>query len=531
MDRLAARRLRPAAEPYDGASARAANPGKISCAEVRDCSREPASALHTLYDMASTLSLVRAYAAVGALALAGSAGCAVTTEDASTTQDALQQDCASPAFLAIKRATSAVSAKGSFDASTQNRASKTIVHEGPEIFAAMADLIAGAEQEVALQTWRWDPGAGPEIAILAGIHRLADRLASEGPRKQPVELRLLLNVIPSTDQNLFPRLSASLEVMKLDPTRVHVTLARFGATLLGANHVKGLVVDGSKVLVSGANMSSDFWDEGNRYWDVGYRFDGAVGRGLRKDFAVAWAAGDEWRCGSRGLSTDAESRDRCDGDHDFPWRSLPALPAVDTTASDAATAELCSPILVVGHNPRALPFPTSENDSPQAQAFLTAVSGAKRIIRLQSPNLNEPAMIDAIVAAVRRGVEVDLLLSKQHEQSGESLPGRGGSNDDTLKKMLDTLGASACKGLHVRWFSRDGRAPVESKGAPSSHVKYLAVDDQVTIMGSANQDVQSWRNSREVNVVVDGEDLAKTYRDAVFAPVWARSIDAASACR
>jgi hypothetical protein len=31
--------------------------------------------------------------------------------------------------------------------------------------------------------------------------------------------------------------------------------------------------------------------------------------------------------------------------------------------------------------------------------------------------------------------------------------------------------------------------------------------------------------------VVDGEDLAKTYREAVFAPVWARSIDATSACR
>jgi phosphatidylserine/phosphatidylglycerophosphate/cardiolipin synthase-like enzyme len=278
-------------------------------------------------------------------------------------------------------------------------------------------------------------------------------------------------------------------------------------------------------------MSSDFWDEGNRYWDVGYQFEGAVARGLRNDFAVAWAAGDEWRCGSQGLSSDPDARDRCAADRDFNWTKLAPLPAVDTAASDAAVADLCNPILVVGHNARALPFPTAENDSPQAQAFLTAVNGAQRIVRLQSPNLNEPAMIDALVSAVRRGVEVDLLLSKQHEQSGESLPGRGGSNDDTLKKLVDALGADACKGLHVRWFSRDGRAPIESKGAPSSHVKYLSADDQVTIMGSANQDIQSWRNSREVNVVVDGADLAKTYRDAVFAPVWARSIDAATTCR
>jgi phosphatidylserine/phosphatidylglycerophosphate/cardiolipin synthase-like enzyme len=479
--------------------------------------------------MLSLSSRSLALAALGAVALASSVGCTAPAEESAATQDALQTDCASPAFLAIQQATSAVRANGSYDFSVQNRASKTVVHEGPEIFAVMADLIAGADREVNLQTWRWDPGGGPEKAVLGGIQRLADRLAGAGARSSPVEIRLLLNVIPSTDGKLFEKLSVSLEKMALDPTRVHVTLARFSANLLGANHVKGLVVDGARVLVSGANMSSDFWDEGARYWDVGYRFDGAVARGLRKDFAVAWAKGDEWRCGSRGLSTEAETRDRCQGDLDFPWRDLGPLPAIDTTASDDAVKDLCTPILVVGHDARALPFPTAENDSPQARAFLTAVNGAKRIIRAQSPNLNEPAMIDALVAAVRRGVEVDLVLSKEHEQTGESLPGRGGPNDATLKKMDEALGAGGRKGLHVRWFSRDGRAPVESKGAPSSHVKYLSVDDQVTMMGSANLDVQSWRNSREVNVVVDGADLAKTYRDAVFAPVWARGIEATAA--
>ena len=483
--------------------------------------------------MVSALFCVRALGALGALAVASSVGCSAAPADgASSTEDALQSDCASPAFVAIQRATSAVAKNGTYDSSVQNRASRTVVHEGTEIFAAMADLIAGAEQEVDLQTWRWDPGAGPEIAVLGGLQRLADRLASEraGTRTKPVEVRLLLNVIPSTDGRLFEKLSGALEGMHLDPALVHVTLARFQANLLGANHVKGLVVDGSRVFVSGANMSSDFFDEGNRYWDVGYRFDGAVARGLRNDFAVAWAKGDEWRCGSRGFVSTPHSGDRCRTSSEAPWRDLPALPPVDTTASDAATAALCTPILVVGHEAHALPFPTADNDSPQARAFLAAVNGATRILRVQSPNLNEPAMIDALVAAVRRGVEVDLLLSKEHEQSGESLPGRGGPNDDTLKKMVDALGADGCKGLHARWFSRDGRAPIESKGAPSSHVKFLSVDDQVTIMGSANQDVQSWRNSREVNVVVDGADLAKTYRDAVFAPVWARAIDAETVC-
>ena len=487
--------------------------------------------MHTVCDMTSSLSRFQAFGALGALLCASSVGCSASTEDASTTADALSGDCASPTFLAIKQATSAVARNGSYDFSVQNRASKTVVHEGPEIFAAMADLVAGAEHEVDLQTWRWDPGAGPEVAVLGGIRRLADRLAAAGPREAPGEIRLLLNLIPSTDGRLFEKLSASLERLALDPALVHVTLSRFAATLLGANHVKGLVVDGTKAFVSGANMSADFWDEGNRYWDVGYRFDGAVAGGLRKDFAIAWSKGEEWHCGSGGMSSEPESRDRCSVGLDFAWTRPKALAVIDTSASEAANAALCTPILVVGHGAHALPFPTAENDSPQAQAFLAAVNGATRILRVQSPNLNEPAMSDALVAAVRRGVEVDLLLGKQHEQSGESLPGRGGPNDATLEKMYTALGPGSCKGLHARWFSRDGRAPIESKGAPSSHVKFLQVDDQVTIMGSANQDVQSWRNSREVNVVVDGADLAKAYRDAVFAPVWARAIDVDTTCR
>ena len=39
-------------------------------------------------------------------------------------------------------------------------------------------------------------------------------------------------------------------------------------------------------------------------------------------------------------------------------------------------------------------------------------------------------------------------------------------------------------------------------------VKFMSVDDQVTIVGNGNQDTQSWFHSQEVNIMVDSSSLA-----------------------
>ena len=41
-------------------------------------------------------------------------------------------------------------------------------------------------------------------------------------------------------------------------------------------------------------------------------------------------------------------------------------------------------------------------------------------------------------------------------------------------------------------------------------VKLLIVDDSVAIMGSGNQDVQSWYHSQEINVLIDSPSFCKS---------------------
>ena len=43
------------------------------------------------------------------------------------------------------------------------------------------------------------------------------------------------------------------------------------------------------------------------------------------------------------------------------------------------------------------------------------------------------------------------------------------------------------------------------------HVKFCAVDGQVAIIGSGNQDTQSWFHSQEINVMMDSKKVVSEW--------------------
>ena len=43
------------------------------------------------------------------------------------------------------------------------------------------------------------------------------------------------------------------------------------------------------------------------------------------------------------------------------------------------------------------------------------------------------------------------------------------------------------------------------------HIKLMIVDGKVGIMGSGNQDTQSWFHSQEVNVMIDSEEVCTSW--------------------
>ncbi|KAF8832131.1 hypothetical protein HHX47_DHR1001116 [Lentinula edodes] len=91
---------------------------------------------------------------------------------------------------------------------------------------------------------------------------------------------------------------------------------------------------------------------------------------------------------------------------------------------------------------------------PQNVAFLEAVRGAKETIFIQTPNLNAEPLLPELVAAVRRGVEVEVWVCLGYNDAGELLPYQNGTNEMIANRLFNDPGL-----LH----------PTSNDGDPASH--------------------------------------------------------------
>jgi len=168
------------------------------------------------------------------------------------------------------------------------------------------------------------------------------------------------------------------------------------------------------------------------------------------------------------------------------------------------------PIAMVNRHPEGKPCNEGEEKAPQDVAWLSALKNAQQSVFIQSPTLNAAPIIPAIIDACRRGVVVTIYLSLGYNDLGEMIPGQGGTNEQVMHSMYQTL----CKEgkqeqLRVHWYV--GKDQLKPMGAAAKkrncHVKFMSVDDQIAILGNGNQDTQSWFHSQEINILVDSSQI------------------------
>jgi phosphatidylserine/phosphatidylglycerophosphate/cardiolipin synthase-like enzyme len=461
-----------------------------------------------------------------ALALALTVSGCSASDSAELGESELGACSESPLFAKIAARVRRVEGSGLVPASLlvthRNAASLEPLVYGHAMFDAAADMIELAEREVELQTWRWDVDSDPSLRILSGLKRLEARRRERGA-VTPVVVRLLLNRVTPQGSYTVTNVARQIAAVRLDPAFVDVQIVDFFASGLGANHAKSLVVDRNFALVLGANVTNDYGKSPDM-WDAAFRIRGEVAQSIHADFAAMWSRGRLWQCGTE-LEQPQNEVNLVSG---ACWDKPAPAPMIASTQANA-----CLPMLTTTRVANGALLPSATEENPQAQMFLGAASFAEREIHLQTPNLNEPAMKKAVVAAARRGIRVQIILSKKFEETGESLPGRGGGNEKIVAELYAALAdvPSACDALQVRWYSQDGRVAVEGTRPPASHVKYLSVDGQIVVIGSANQDIQSWRNSHELNVMADSKSVTEAWDTSLFAKAWNRSVTASECSR
>lgn len=177
--------------------------------------------------------------------------------------------------------------------------------------------------------------------------------------------------------------------------------------------------------------------------------------------------------------------------------------------------------------------------TPQNRAFGGVFKYAKKEINITTPSFNSLGFKDFILGAVRNGTTVNLLLSKNYQDYNDPFQEMG-KNSRAIKTTLNELKAEMAKmspnpgktmgSFNVNWFvtragflsgKRPGeryenRIVVNEIFYNHNHTKFLCADGQVAIIGSANLDEQSWFNSREFNLVVEGPEVVKSWCNKVF---------------
>lgn len=169
------------------------------------------------------------------------------------------------------------------------------------------------------------------------------------------------------------------------------------------------------------------------------------------------------------------------------------------------------PMALVNRRPHGTPG-HSDIRNAQDAAWLAGFRYAKDHIFLQSPTLNATPIKHAVLHAVRRHVRVELWLGLGFNDKSESMPFQGGTNENVVTRLYRQLrreGKGDEKYLEVYWYTgKDMGRPLNAvRKQRNCHVKYASFDGEVAIIGSGNQDTQSWYHSQEINVMVDSRQI------------------------
>ncbi|WP_436900449.1 phospholipase D-like domain-containing protein [Halovenus halobia] len=290
-------------------------------------------------------------------------------------------------------------------------------------------------------------------------------------RKRGVEVTLLLDGSPvsglsTSAANALSELSrAGVDLRVIDGPRARV---RF-------HHAKYAIVDQRALITTENWKPSGLGGHSSRGWAVITRQQRIV-RALNQTFHSdrGWVDAKNWQ------STAKRGGEEKPPTTDYPTNFSPTSFEVEQTAL------LLAP----------------DNAERRLRKLL---ANASEQIRIEQMSIN-PAfpLLEAVLAAARRGVEVKILLSGAWYVEDEN---------NRLARNLNERADVANLPLSVRVANPQDRYE-------KIHAKGLIVDGETTVVGSLNWNNNSFRHNREVALLIDSKGVAGYYGH-VFASDWA----------
>ena len=293
-------------------------------------------------------------------------------------------------------------------------------------------------------------------------------------------------------------------------------------------HPKFVIVDRAQAFMPSCNVSWETWFEGC----VGFTGP-AVGQ-LMRFYSSTWGRGSWQDRGDGQLSGNDSTKQRLVIHESSPPKiansvcqkmllDLPPTPTILLPSSHHVNPAF-----------RYLPFigRKAPPETPLNAALLTLFDIAQRRIDIVTPNVTCNAVVDALLAALARGVDVRIRTS-YNMMLIEQIVTAFTTTERTLKSFIQRyqqLVASHREHtaaqdmeaqrpqpgrLEIMYFKSQQTA--EDKDEPVfSHLKMTLVDEAFLVLGSGNMDRASWYTSQELGVLLYLPGFADSLWDAAW---------------
>ena len=334
-----------------------------------------------------------------------------------------------------------------------------ILENGPTTYAAMLGAIASARDSINMETYILeDDEAGQKFAS-----------ALMAKQAEGVQVNLIHDGVGTlgTKKEFFKRLTdAGIQVVEFNP--VNPLAAKAGWDVNQRDHRKLLVVDGRSAILGGINISSVYSGGSSRpggssgggkksdlpWRDTDLLIEGPVVASLQKLFIETWQDQKGPALGSRRY-----------------------LPALEPRGPEVVRA--------IGSNP----------DEPFSQIYVTLISAINsaesEILLTNAYFVPDPQLLEALVRAVARGVDVKLIVPSTTDSSLVFHAGRS----------------------HYEPLLRGGVKLFERREA-LLHAKTAVIDGVWATVGSTNLDWRSFLHNQELTAVVLGPEFGAKMRAA-----------------
>jgi phosphatidylserine/phosphatidylglycerophosphate/cardiolipin synthase-like enzyme len=197
-------------------------------------------------------------------------------------------------------------------------------------------------------------------------------------------------------------------------------------------------------------------------------------------------------------------------------------------------------------NPHFHPLPfQSHPDTPPTPLntfLLLAFASAKKSIQIQTPNLTSQPAIEALLAALERGVEVRITTSENLQRIeqvvtagtttrrciAQLVKGHAALTAEIERRPEETVeqGRSGVGRLSISYYQSQSRLQAQGSSpqeverqAPDepvqSHFKLTIIDGEVAVFGSGNLDRASWFTSQELGLAFFGREFVSKVEEGL----------------